>query len=113
FQADINGFVRDTRDLIRVVGDDETATYRNVRDARALGVEGAFGWISPREYVSLTGNTTYVDFRNTSKEGPDVAYRGDRIPNRPYFFATGNARLQLRHVASPRDELSLTWTSRY
>lgn len=113
FRADVNGFVRDARDLIRIVGDDESATYRNVRAARSLGVEGALGWTSKGEYLSLDGNTTYVDFRNTSTTGPDAPYRGDRIPNRPYFFATANARVQIQSVASASDELSLTWTSRY
>lgn len=113
WRADVNGFVRDVRDLIRVVGNDESASYRNVRDARSLGIETALGWTSLGEYVALDGNATYVDFRNTSTDGADADYKGDRIPNRPYFFTTGNARFQLRGVTAPRDELSLTWTSRY
>lgn len=112
-RADLNAFLRDTDNLIRLVGGAETSTYQNVSRARSLGVEGALGWTSPREYVSLDGNVTYVDFRNTAKEGPDADYAGDRIPNRPYFFATGSARLQLSDFALARDELSLTWTSRY
>ncbi len=112
-RADVNGFLREIEDLIRIVGDDESASYQNVRDARSLGIESALGWTSPRRYVALDGNATYVDFRNTSKDGPDADYEGDRIPNRPYLFATGSARFQLSNVAAPRDELSLTWTSRY
>jgi outer membrane receptor for ferrienterochelin and colicin len=95
------------------VGDEDSASYQNVRDARSIGAETALGWTSVGRYVTLDGNATYVDFRNTSQNGADAEYEGDRIPNRPYFFATGSARLQLSNVSVPRDELSLNWTSRY
>ena len=113
WHGEVNGFLREVRDLIRIVGDDESASYQNVRDARSLGVEGVFGWTSPGQYVAIDGNATYVDLRNRSKGGPDSAYNGDRIPNRPYLFATGTARFQLRNVAAAKDALSLSWTSRY
>lgn len=112
-RAEVNGFLREIDALIRLVGDDDSASYKNVRDARSLGLEGALGWSSPKKYLSLDANATYVDFRNTSTTGPDANYNGDRIPNRPYLFSTGSARFQLSHVALPRDELSVTWTSRY
>lgn len=113
FRADLNGFVRDADDLIRLEGDDQAATYQNVYSARSLGIESALGWTSPREYVAIDGNATYVDFRNTSTEGALAAYAGDRIPNRPYLFATGSLRLSAHDVSAPKDELSLAWTSRY
>lgn len=112
-RADVNAFVRDADRLIVLVGDDETASYQNVYSARSRGVELAAGWTSPREHVALDGNVTWVDFRNTSSEGPFASNRGDRIPNRPYLFATGSLRLQHTGVAAAGDELSLTWTSRY
>jgi hypothetical protein len=37
----------------------------------------------------------------------------DRIPNRPYFFANGSARLALHDISAPQDELSVTWSTRY
>lgn len=115
WRADVNGFVREVHDLIRLLqGANETlGSYRNISDARSLGAEAAVGWTSVGQYVALDGNAMYVDFRNTSKDGPDARYEGDRIPNRPYLFATGTTRFQLRSVATPSDELSLTWTSRY
>lgn len=112
-RADVNGFVRDADELIRLVGDDQAASYQNVYSARSLGVESALGWTSPRDYVAIDGNATYVDFRNTSTEGNLAAYEGDRIPNRPYLFATGSVRLSAHEASAPKDELSLTWTSRY
>jgi outer membrane receptor for ferrienterochelin and colicin len=112
-RGDVNGFVRSADRLIVLVGDDEMATYQNVYSARSRGVELAGGWTSPGDYLSLSANGTWVDFRNTSRQGPFAANRGDRIPNRPYLFGTGSARLQCSHVAAPNDELSLTWISRY
>jgi vitamin B12 transporter len=113
WRAEVNGFVREIHNLIRLIGDDKKASYQNVRDARSLGAETALGWTSPGKYVSIDGNATYVDFRNTSKDGTDARYEGDRIAYRPYFFATGNVRLQASEVATARDELSINWTSRY
>lgn len=112
-RADVNGFVRDTDQLIVLVGDDQSASYQNVYSARAAGVEGAVGWTSPGEYVALDGNSTYVDFRNTSTSGGFAGHAGSRLPNRPYLFANAEARLQGRGVAAPRDRLALSWSSRY
>lgn len=113
WRAEVNGFVRDVHELIRLVGDEESASYKNVRDARSVGAESALGWTSVGQYLALDANATYVDFRNTSQDGADADYEGDRIPNRPYLFATGNARLQLSQLAAAGDDLSLSWTSRY
>jgi vitamin B12 transporter len=112
-RADTNGFLREADSLIVLVGNDKTAQYQNVYSARSLGVETALGWTSPGDYVALDGNFTYVDFRNTSREGAFAANEGARIPNRPYLFGNGSARLQLRQVAAARDELALIWNSRY
>jgi vitamin B12 transporter len=112
-RADVNGFLRNADRLIVLVGDDEAATYQNVYSARSRGVELAAGWTSPGQYLALDGNVTWVDFRNTSSEGAFAANAGDRIPNRPYLFGTGSARLQKRELSAANDELSLTWTSRY
>jgi vitamin B12 transporter len=112
-RADVNGFVRDADQLIVLVGNDKTAMYQNVYSARSAGAEVAAGWTSPGEYLALDGNFTYVDFRNTSDTGPFEANKGDRIPNRPYLFGNGSARLQVRQLASPQDELALLWSTRY
>lgn len=113
FRLDSNGFIRSADNLIVLLGSDRLFRYQNVFGARALGVETSGGWTSPGEYLALDGNLTYLDFRNTENEGTFGAFEGDRIPNRPYLFANGSARLQFRRVASERDELSLVWNTRY
>ncbi|HKU42419.1 MAG TPA: ligand-gated channel protein, partial [Polyangiales bacterium] len=111
--ATLNGFLRDAHDFIFALGANRDQAYQNVYDARSIGVEAAAGWISPGDYVELDTNATYVDLRNTSSEGTFGDFEGDRITNRPYLYANASARVQLQRVFSARDEISLSWTTRY
>jgi vitamin B12 transporter len=113
WRATANGFLRDADQLIVLLGNDRVQSYQNVYSARSVGVEGAVGWTSPRDYVVLDASATYQDFRNTSEDGTFGDFAGDRIPNRPYLFGNATARLQFRGVVAPRDEISLTWNTRY
>lgn len=113
WRATANAFVRETRNLITLLGDARAQSYQNVYDGRSLGVEGSVGWTSPGEYLVLDGNVTYVDFRNRSHQGAFGGFEGDRIPNRPYFFGNASARVQMRNAFAAQDEISLTWNSRY
>ena len=72
---------------------------------------GKHTWIGPN--VVLDGSVTYDDFRKTSDEGHFARSEGQRLPNRPWLFANGSARVQLREVAAPRDMISLAWDTRY
>jgi vitamin B12 transporter len=107
------GFFRDAENLIVLFPAGETLRYENVYEARVLGVEGALSWTSPGEHVELGGNATYQSLRNQSQDGPLSLFEGERIPNKPYFWANARARLQTRAFAAPGDELSLTWYTRY
>lgn len=113
FRLDTNGFLRSADNLIVLLGNERAFSYQNVYGARAIGVEASSGWTSPGEYVSLNGNITYQDLRNTESEGTFAAFEGDRIPNRPYLFANGSARLLFRRLASSRDEISFVWNTRW
>lgn len=113
WRVNLNGFLREADQLIVRLGDNKVLTYKNVYGARSLGFEGALGWTSKGDLVALDGNLTYLDFRNTSSDGNFADNEGDRIPNRPYLFANGSARIQLHAVASAQDKLILSWSSRY
>ncbi|MEM9461063.1 MAG: TonB-dependent siderophore myxochelin receptor MxcH [Myxococcota bacterium] len=106
-------FARVADDLIVLLGNDRSFIYENVFGGRSLGVEGGGGWTSPGRYFSLDANVTYQDFRNTSRQGAFADFRGDRIPNRPWLFANGLARLEFSGVLTERDRLSLDWNTRY
>lgn len=107
FHGNVNGFFRDVDDLIQLTGSIQSQKYQNVYSARSLGVEAAADWTAAGGWLTVAGNTTYVDFRNTAD------HRGDRIPNRPYLFANGSAKLTLAEFVAPRDEISLSWATRY
>jgi vitamin B12 transporter len=112
-RASVNGFLRDARGLIVLVGSDRLQSYRNVLSARSLGLEVATAASAFAEHLVVEGNLTYQDFRNTSSGGSFGEFAGDRVPNRPYFFANAAARIRTLEVAQPRDELALSWSTRY
>lgn len=111
--ASANAFLRAAEQLIVLLGNEQVLSYQNVFEARSIGAEVAAGWRSPGEHVGLDANATYLDFRNTSTQGAFGEFAGDRIPNRPYLFANGAARMRLVDVAAPDDALSLSWNTRY
>ncbi|NTX38460.1 TonB-dependent siderophore myxochelin receptor MxcH [Myxococcus sp. CA033] len=113
FRGGVMGFARLADQLIIPQGREGYFTYQNVFAARALGGTGAAGWTSPEQYFSLDGNVTWQDVRNVSSEGAFGIFEGQRLPNRPHLLANGSARFQLSGLASSRDELSLTWHTRY
>lgn len=112
-RLEATGFDRRARDLIVLLGNGNFFTFDNVQSARSTGFEVAGAWGVPGDFLSLTGNATWQDFRNVSSEGAFADYDGDRIPNRPYFFVNGSMRFAVHEVSSPGDEIALTWTSRY
>lgn len=113
YRTEVTGFLREAEQLIVLLGNARFLSYQNVFAARSLGVEAAAGWTAPGDHLALDGNVTYLDFRNTSGEGTFRAFADDRIPNRPYFFATGTADLRFADVAVSNDEISLAWSTRY
>lgn len=99
----INGFLRNTDQLIVLLSDNEIFKYQNVFAARSTGIEAAGYWKSPDNRITIEGNTTWQSFRNNSSKGEFSRFNGDRIPNRPYFFANLRANYQ---VPAPFDKLN-------
>ncbi len=115
WSLEASGFWRQTRDMIvRLPSPDRVhSVHQNVFSVRVLGVDGLLRWAAPSELVTLEGNATVQDLRNVSDSGPFVAFRGDRVPNRPWLFANGTATLNLADVAAGGDRLSLSWASHF
>lgn len=113
FRGEVNGFFRDSEDLIQLVSAFELVTHQNISAAQSIGVETLLGWTSPGRYLSLDGSFTYMDFRNTSMSGEEAAFNGDRIRNTPYLFGSGTARFRLTSIVAKEDQFELSWTSRY
>lgn len=111
--ADANGFYRDADRLIVLLGDARSFTNQNVYRARALGVETAAAWSLPRRIVSIDGMFTYQDIRNVSSEGTFAAFDGDRVPNRPWLFASWGVRFRIPHAFGESDALEPFYVGRY
>ncbi len=109
----LNGFLRNTENWIRLVGNSLFFVYANVLETRSIGAESLLSWTSKGRYVSLDASATYMDFRNTSTTGPNAARNGDRIPNLPYFFGALTARLRFSKLLQNEDVIELAWTTRY
>ncbi len=105
FRGEVNAFLRQAENQIVLLGNDQFFSFQNVNVARSIGVEAAVGWISPGDWVSATGNVTYLDFRNASDQGAFGDFEGDRIPNRPYLQANANASFNVADLAGLQDEL--------
>ncbi|MBK7973961.1 MAG: TonB-dependent receptor [Deltaproteobacteria bacterium] len=120
YRAELGGIARFADQLVVLVGTDRDYSYQNVYAARILGVDGALGFRSPAAWsdwllgaaLELDGNATYQDARNVSSRGTFGTFEGDRIPNRPWLFVNGAARLEWRELVCD-DVLSLGWYGRY
>jgi outer membrane cobalamin receptor len=114
WQLQGNFFTRKINDLLFLVTNaDGFGTYENVWSASSQGIELAGQIKNIIKGLSLNANTTYQSYFNTSDEGSFASFKGDRIPNTPYFFANGGVTYQLKNVIQKNDELSVFWNSRY
>ncbi|HEU4579015.1 MAG TPA: TonB-dependent siderophore myxochelin receptor MxcH [Polyangiaceae bacterium] len=111
--VDVNGFLRDSDRLVVQLGNDRTFSYQNVYRARSLGIESALSWLSPGRHVALDGSLTWQDVRNASSTGTFGDFEGDRIPNRPYLFASWGAHLRFAHLPGADDALEPFYDGRY
>jgi vitamin B12 transporter len=109
---DVNGFLRETRDLIMLVGL-QLQNYANVHSSLALGVDTAFSYVSPGRYVALNGMLSWQDVRNTSEEGTYKPFKGERIPSRPWLFASWGARLSFPDVLVNGSRIEPFYNGRY
>ncbi len=113
WRSEINGFLRETNQLITLIGTDRFFNFDNVFSARSIGVEVNVGWTSPEDYFVIDTNLTYFDFRNTSADGTFGLFEGDRIPNQPYLFINASSRVQLSDVVVEDDQVTLFWNTRF
>jgi vitamin B12 transporter len=113
FTLDVNAFLRESDRLIVLLGNDRFFTYQNVYKARGLGLEHALDWVSPGRHVSLEGSLTWQSVRNASSQGAFGNFEGDRIPNRPYLFASFGGNLRFEGLSRRDDALEPFYNARY
>lgn len=111
--VDVNGFLRDSDRLIVLLGGDRLFKNENIYSARSLGIESSASWRSPGRYLTLDGMLTWQEVRNTATSGTFRQFEGDRVPNRPYLFASWGARLRFAGLPSPRDTVEPFYLGRF
>jgi vitamin B12 transporter len=110
---DVNGFLRQSDRLVVLLGNDRFSSYQNVYAARSLGIENAATWDMPGRFFGVEGTLTWQDVRNASDSGTFGAFNGDRIPNRPYLFASWGAHLRFSGMPGAQDTLEPFYSGRY
>lgn len=114
WQIDGNLFLRQTDNLIfLLVNDEGFGSYQNVWSAASRGFEIGGKIKNVVRDLNVSLNTTYQDYLNTSDTGPFEDFEGDRLPNRPYFFANASADYKLSKLFKSKSGLYLYWSSRY
>jgi TonB family protein len=113
FTIDVNAFLRDSDRLIVLLGNDKVSSYQNVYRAVSMGLENAVSWVSPGRFVGVDGMLTWQDLRNASDQGTFADFKGDRIPNRPYLFASWGARLRFAGMPGRSDTIEPFYNGRY
>lgn len=113
FTVDINGFLRETKDLIVFLASVQGAPHQNILDVSSRGVEGAASWDAPGRYVGLDVSCTYQDIRNATTSGVFAATNGRRMPNRPWLLGSAGARGRVANLALSGDALEPYFVSRY
>ena len=108
-----NFFLREVDDLIFafIVGD--AGSFENISSASSRGMEFGGSWENGIQGLTINANATYQDYKNTSQTGPFADFNGDRIPNRPYLFANGNASYEIEDIFFGADNLNIFASSRY
>ncbi|MEM6736238.1 MAG: TonB-dependent receptor plug domain-containing protein [Bacteroidota bacterium] len=113
WEMGLTWFLRHANNLIVLLGDEERFQYNNVFTAVSRGAEGVITWTSPNERFLIEANSTFQDFRNVSSKGAFGRFDGDRIPNRPYFFANSGASYRWSSVFKEQDEMSFFANARF
>lgn len=110
-EMELNGFWRDTRDLIKLEPGFQMSVYKNVQHVRALGIEGEVKADVTR-WLYLTANATYQDMRDVD------GYKGDitkdlRIPNVPWFFMNFGVEFTQSDLWRKGDQGKIFWEGGY
>ena len=114
WQLQSNFFLRKIDNLIfLLVGQDDAGSFQNVWSATSQGLELSANCTGLLRGLSLSANSTYMQYLNTSETGPFTRFKGDRIPNTPYFFANGNAQYEMKDLLKKDDRLAFFWSSRF
>jgi hypothetical protein len=109
------GFLRHTENMVvELLAQDRVhSIHQNVFSVRTLGVDGVLRWALPSRWLSLQVSSTWQSQRNASDQGPFSPFDGQRVPNRPWWFANAGAEIRIPGLGADNAELRLSLASRY
>ena len=106
-----NGFLRYVDNYIQpqVSEKEGTLQYVNEPAIHIKGIEGElrYDWL---QRLQVVGNVTWQDARDRQefkKDGKPSVTFNNHVPNRPWFFASAEARYNFRHLLSRSDRLMI------
>jgi outer membrane receptor protein involved in Fe transport len=108
---EVNGFLRRVDNYIQpqVSEKEGMMQYVNVPAVHIKGVDGELRYYW-QQRLQVIGNVTWQDARDRqefkSDGKPSVTY-DNHVPNRPWFYASAEARYQFRNILSKSDRLQL------
>lgn len=106
----LDGFFRDTKDLIWLVANGAASRFTNNRDTQTIGLEWSttFKWNTHSSIVfNLTDQErTYQGFDNINNAA-DEAFIGTPLPNVPFFFYNVQWNLGIKSINDTWPNLSL------
>lgn len=116
YSFEINTYYRDTKELIRLKDLNQyQATYLNLDHVRGFGMEFEIGY-EPFDYLVLTGNLTWNDFRLESSKDEllqNQYYKNARVANMPFYYANLSASYNLKKLLNLSTDLSFFWDYSY
>jgi len=108
FTAEINGFYRETKDLILLITNiPPYSQYQNINNVRGYGIELDGRWDIHR-FLRATANATWQSLRLFGFTVPGDLWRnGTRLQNTPYFFANAGLVSSVKPNIFPGDFLQV------
>lgn len=115
-EAGVGFFYRLTDDIVYLQTSQFFAQYRNLLEARSLGLEATASW-RPATPLQLAAALTWQDIRNRSPRGAsaEVAdrYHGARLPNVPYLFGNAQLTFEPESLIGAGSRTTLWWTTQW
>lgn len=111
--VELNAFLRQVEDFIQLLGTNNFFVHRNIANVSSRGLELSSRWSSPGKRMELEATGTYISYINSAETGPFVAFEGDRLPNRPYLFASTSGRYSFKNLLSENEDLVLFVNMRF
>jgi outer membrane receptor protein involved in Fe transport len=115
-EAEVNGFFRYTKDMIKLSGNNLFTGYVNLGEIRTLGADGEVR-ADISKYLYVYANATYQDLRDVREyvagtKTPNPT-KGLRVPNIPWFHSNFGLELYKDNLFRKGIFTKLFWESSY